>query len=137
MPKKPPKTFVKKSYSFSCSFYGVYTVHKILSPKVLVALAHKDQTAFSDSCWDFIVQRKREPQPSAALGAETEQQSRGAWGSCVQGLLTLFVKLCERSLGCVASPQRCVPQTGEVSRDSRSGLGWKGPAKGHRVHSLH
>lgn len=117
MPKRPPKTFVKKSYSFSCSFYGVYTVHKILSPKVLVALAHEDQTAFSDSCWDLFVQRKREPQPSAALGAETEQQSRGAWGSCVQGLLTLFVKLCERSLGlCGISSEVCATDRGSEQR---------------------
>lgn len=99
MPKKSPKTFVKKPSVFNCSFYGVYAVDKIPSPKVLVAVTHKDQTAFSDSCWDLIVQWERESEPSADLGVKTEDWSRGACGSCVQSLITLFAKLWERSLG--------------------------------------
>lgn len=72
MPNKTRKTFAKKP-AFNCSFYDVYAVGKIPSLKVLVALAHKDQTAFSYSCWDIIVQHKRESEPSADLGVKTEQ----------------------------------------------------------------
>lgn len=125
MPKKTPKTFVNKPSAFNCSFYGVYAVHKILSSKVLVAFARKDQTAFSDSRWDLIVQRKRESEPSADLGVKMEQQSCGALGAASKVWSPSLLNYGEILRTVWHLLRGVCHREGEGSRESQDGLGWR------------